>query len=123
MKTSYHIDPYSIQPNNMHILQVNPSVAINLGDGDDYGWLFEAEAQRQEDWVKIRKLSGRDLDAAKDQVADMGVWDAGGALPASVAKKEEPAPAVSDPQKELLAKLFRSRPEAPPSLVVRAPGK
>lgn len=92
MKTSYHIDPYSIQPNNMHILQVNPSVAINLGDGDDYGWLFEAEAERQEDWVKIRKLSGRDLDAAKDQVADMGVLDAGGALPASVAKKEEPAP-------------------------------
>lgn len=123
MKASYHIDPYSIQPNNMHILQVNPSIAINLGDGDDRGWLFDAEAARQEDWVKIRKLSGRDLDAAQDQVADMGVWDAGGAMAASTGKREEPELPVADPQKALLAKLFKSRPEAPPSLVVRAPGK
>lgn len=116
MKTPFHIDPYSIEKNNMHILQINPRIAVNLGKGDHCGWIFAAESERQEDWVKIRKLSPQELHSAYDQVADMAVLDAGGKSAASENVAE-------DPQKALLAKLFKSRPEAPPSLVVRTPGK
>lgn len=106
----YSQDPSSILGGGMHLLQINPPMAVNMAKGDDFGWLFSKAEDGS--WAKERKLSEREIDEAWDQVADMAVLDASAPLP---------APA----KPSLLSKLFggRAAPAADPAAAPNGPAR
>jgi hypothetical protein len=105
---SKRVSDYIIDPNacmagkDLHLIQINPRIALNVGKSSDAGYIFEQEAAGGA-WKKLRKLGPTELEAAQDQMADMAVLDA--AKLDLRAAKEEPRSEMPG----FFAKLFKWR--------------